>query len=352
MYFHTNWWTDKPSPPRPVWDMNFIEVKGRGIHVGDTLVVLNPLWSWWGEGDEKIHVDEDIERRFPSHWGTGSEDYYGWAGGEVPTRKDEFSAPFVANVRVGGQTRDWPAGKEPYTHGYNICSRTRSLDATPFARRFKFDMEAFNMIGTPDAFLQYALVTHWYGAPGATHNRPPMPMAATLPVPQAEDVIAFTRTVLSANDKSFHIPNAIEMEDVKAVTLSSGFEGGPQSIGNALPPHKWSNDSQFWARARKVGDSATFTFSEQYQPRRIIVYPTISHDYGILDFQVNGTLVKRGWDGYDPAAQPGAPIDLGVQAPDGNVIRMKVEVAGKNPKSTGYYFGLDAVELRNPEASH
>ena len=161
LYFHTNWWTDKPCPPRPVCDMNFIEVKGRGIYVGDTLVVLNPLWSWWGEGDEKIYVDEDIERRFPSHWGTGSEDYYGWAGGEVPTRKDEFSAPFVANVRVGGQTRDWPAGQEPYTHGYNICTRTRSLDATPFARRFKFDMEAFNMIGTPDAFLQYALVTHW-----------------------------------------------------------------------------------------------------------------------------------------------------------------------------------------------
>ncbi len=64
---------------------------------------------------------------------------------------------------------------------------------------------------------------------------------------------------------------------------------------------------------------------------------------------MNGTCVKRGWDGYDPASHPGAPIDLGVQAPDGNVIRMKVEVVGKNPKSTGHYFGIDAVELRNPE---
>jgi len=215
LYFHTNWWTAGPYPPRPVRDLNFIDVTGRGIHVGDTLVVLNPLWSWWGEGDEKIYVDEDIERRFPSHFGTGSEDYYGWAGGEVPTRKDEFSAPFVANVRVGGETRGWPAGKEPHTHGYNICSRTRSLDATPFARRFKFDMEAFNMIGTPDAFLQYALVTHWYGAPGATHNRPPLPAAAAIPVPQVEDVIAFTKATLASGAKAFRLKDAIEMEEHK-----------------------------------------------------------------------------------------------------------------------------------------
>jgi hypothetical protein len=348
LHFRTNWWTDQPSPPRPPWDMNFIDVKGRGIHVGDTLVVLNPLWSWWGEGDEKIYVDDDIDRRFPSHFGTGSEDYYGWAGGEVPTRKDEFSAPFVANVRVGGETRDWPKGKEPYTHGYNICSRSRSLDATPFARRFKFDMEAFNMIGTPDAYLQYALVTHWYGAPGATHNRPPMPAAAALPVPQTEDVIAFSTKALAATHKSSRIPEAIEIEDLKEVELSPGLDGGSQRIDNALPPYQWSNGTQFWGKATKAGDAATFTFAEQYQPRRILVHPTVSYDYGILNFYVNGVLVKRDWDGYDPVSRPGKPIDLGVQKPAGNVIRLKVEVVGKNPTSKGFFFGLDAVEIKHP----
>ena len=42
-YFQTNWWTNEPYPPRPVFDMNFIDVTGRGMHVGATLVVLNPL---------------------------------------------------------------------------------------------------------------------------------------------------------------------------------------------------------------------------------------------------------------------------------------------------------------------
>jgi hypothetical protein len=350
LYFHTNWWTDVPYAPRPPRDMNFIDVRGRGMHVGDTLIVLNPLWSWWGEGDEKIYVDEDNERRFPSHFGTGSEDYYGWAGGEVPTRKDEFSAPFVANVRVGGQTRDWPAGKEPYTHGYNVCSRTRSLDATPFARRFKFDMEAFNMVSSPDAFLQYALVTHWYGAPGATHNRPPLPAAAALPVPQTEDVIAFTKAALSTSPKAFRLKDAVEMEEIQEVTLSPKLVGGPQAIGDALPPFKWSNDAQFWGRATKPGESATFTLGEQYHPRRIVVYPTESYDYATLNFYVNDILVKRDWDGFGPVSRPGKPIDLGICAPAGNVIRLKVEVSGKNPHSTGYSFGLDALELKDPKA--
>jgi hypothetical protein len=350
-YFHTNWWTHEPYPSRPVFDMNFIDVTGRGMHVGDTLVVLNPLWSWWGEGDEKIYVDEDLERRFPSHFGTGSEDYYGWAGGVVPTRKDESSAPFAANVRVGGETRGWPAGKEPFTHGYNICSRTRSLDATPFARRFKFDMEAYNGVGTPDAFLQYALVTHWYGAPGATHNRPPMPAAAASPVPQVEDVIAFTKAALANGTEVFRIKNAIEMEELKEVALSPGLTGEPQMIGDALPPFQWSNGALFFGQATKVGDFATFTLGEQYHPRRIIIHPTVSYDYGTLDIRVNDVLVKRGWDGYNAAPQPGKPIDLGVCPPDGNVIRIKVEVSGKNPQSRGFYFGLDALELKNPDVT-
>ncbi|OQB83074.1 MAG: hypothetical protein BWX88_03580 [Planctomycetes bacterium ADurb.Bin126] len=343
LHFRTNWWTDVPYPPRPPRDMTFIEVKGRGVHVGDTLVVLNPLWSWWGEGDEKIYVDGDFDHRFPSHFGTGSEDYYGWAGGEVPTRRDEFCMPFLANVRVGGQKRDWPAGKQPYTHGYNICTRTRSLDATPFEKRFRLDMEAFNMIGTPDAYLQYALVTHWYGDPAATHNRPPMPDWAAKSVPQTEDVAAAATAAPAA--KAFAIKDAIEMEGVKEVKLSPGLRAGVQKIGLALPPHRWSGESQFWARATKPGEWAAFTLLEQYQPRQVTLYPTVSYDYGLLDIYVNDKLVVAKWDGYDPASRPGKPIDLGVQVPDGNVLRLKFVVAGKNEKSKGYFFGLDAVVL-------
>ena len=42
-------------------------------------------------------------RAYPFHCVTGAEDYSGRAGGEVPPRKVEFSAPFVAKGRVGIQ---------------------------------------------------------------------------------------------------------------------------------------------------------------------------------------------------------------------------------------------------------
>ena len=75
-------------------------------------------------------MDGAWDKGFPTHFGTGTEDYYGWAGGVVPTRQDEFSVPFLANVRVGGL--------DGHTTGFNICTRTRSLDAIPFTRAPRF----------------------------------------------------------------------------------------------------------------------------------------------------------------------------------------------------------------------
>ena len=126
MYFHANWRPDDIVPGTPFRDWNFIDIQGRGIFVGDAWTVLNIEDGWWGEGDEKIYVDDAWDRGFPTHFGTGTEDYYGWAGGVNPTRDDEFDEPFIANVRVGGLG---PIGQ---TRGYNICTRTRSLDAIPF----------------------------------------------------------------------------------------------------------------------------------------------------------------------------------------------------------------------------
>lgn len=176
LHFHARWRPDDVVPGHPFQDWNFIDIRGRGIYVGDAWTVLNPQGGWWGEGDEKIYVDDAWDRGFPTHFGTGSEDYYGWAGGENPTRRDEFSTPFLANVRVGGLNAD--------TIGYNICTRTRSLDAIPFRSRLVFDMESsFGVdIRHPWDLLGYSAVTFWYAAPGATHNRPAQPVAAAKPI--------------------------------------------------------------------------------------------------------------------------------------------------------------------------
>ncbi|MSR62020.1 MAG: DUF2961 domain-containing protein [Planctomycetes bacterium] len=173
LHFHATWRPDEIVSGAEFHDWNFVDVTGAGVYVGDAWTVLNPQRNtWWGEGDEKIYVDDAWERGFPTHFGTGSEDYYGWAGGEVPTRRDEFSHPFLANVRVGGL--------DGTTQGYNICTRTRALDAIPFARRLRFDMEASpgTDIRGPEDQLGYSAVSFWYARPGATHNRPALPEEA------------------------------------------------------------------------------------------------------------------------------------------------------------------------------
>lgn len=173
MHFYARWRPDEIIPGTPFIDWNFIDIEGEGVYVGDAWTVLNVRPnSWWGEGDEKIYVDDAWEKGFPTHFGTGTEDYYGWAGGVYPVLEDEFSAPFLANVKVGGL--------DGHTLGYNIVTRTRGLDAIPFKRRLRFDMEA--SFGTDMRekwdLLGYSAVTFFYAKPGARHNRPPMPASA------------------------------------------------------------------------------------------------------------------------------------------------------------------------------
>jgi hypothetical protein len=182
LHFHATWRPDDVVPGDRFEDWNFVEIEGAGLFVGDTLTVLNLTDGWWGEGDEKIYVDDSCERGFPDHFGTGSEDYYGWAGGVNPTRADQFDHPFLANVRVGSTDRD-------STRGFNVLDRVRALDAIPFARRLVFDMEASPGVGQRNAWdrLAYSATTFWYARPGATSNRPALVRLAP-PVPSLPEL--------------------------------------------------------------------------------------------------------------------------------------------------------------------
>lgn len=132
------------------FDVNYVEIKGRGTYVGDTLTLFNPVEAWWGEGDEKIYVDGEV---FPSHFGTGTEDYYGYAW----CRPEVFSAPFHAQ----------PHGEGNLSPGFTVNSRWRALDNIPFRKSLKFDMEMWHWDGT---LINFAPATFWYARPGAVSN--------------------------------------------------------------------------------------------------------------------------------------------------------------------------------------
>ena len=125
------------------FDINYVTLQGKGIYVGDGLTMFNTVDAWWGEGDEKVFVDGE---KFPSHIGTGTEDYYGYAW----CRPERFSNhPFIAQ----------PDGSGNFHPGYTVNLRFRSLDAIPFSRSLKFDMEMWHWV---KASINFAPVTYWY----------------------------------------------------------------------------------------------------------------------------------------------------------------------------------------------
>lgn len=137
-------------------DLNYINLFGKGVFVGDALSIYNPVlhghWkSWWGEGDEKIYVDGET---FPSHFGTGTEDYYGYAW----CRGETYSHPFIAQ----------PIGEGNLTIGYTINSRFRALDVIPFKKSLELDMELWHWVKTK---VNYAPTTFYYMLPGGSTDR-------------------------------------------------------------------------------------------------------------------------------------------------------------------------------------
>ena len=82
----------------------------------------------------KIWVDDDV---FPSHFGTGTEDYYNSSWAPVVI----FQTPF------GGA----PRADQASSHGYNTFFRTRNLDGIPFSSLLRFDIELLSWVrGTVD----------------------------------------------------------------------------------------------------------------------------------------------------------------------------------------------------------
>jgi hypothetical protein len=168
MYFNAAWRGEYPVPTRPFSDWNYVTLKGRGVYVGDALTVMNPTEVWWGEGDEKIWVDGED---FPSIFGTGTEDYYGYSWGGIST--DFYEHPFHAQPRCNVYNKlNRKITNEKNTAGYSTETRTRSLDVMPFGSSLQLDMEVW---AWTDCNMAYGVGVYWYGDATTTSNRLPDP---------------------------------------------------------------------------------------------------------------------------------------------------------------------------------
>lgn len=172
LYFHAAWRGQYPVPTMPRSDWNYVTLKGRGVYVGDTLTIMNPVEKWWGEGDERIWVDGED---FPSIFGTGTEDYYAYSWGGRST--DFYEHPFHAQpfCHVYNKLNRKTDVNERNAQGYSTETRTRALDTMPFGSSLQLDMEVWS--GT-DCDMGYGVGVYWYGDAHTTSNRRPDPEGA------------------------------------------------------------------------------------------------------------------------------------------------------------------------------
>ena len=319
MHFHATWRQERGIPTRPYRDWNYVTIRGKGVYMGDTLALFNPVKDWWGEGDEHIWVDGEA---FPSHFGTGSEDYYGYAWGN-PTL---FQGPFSNQPRADG----------PGNMGHVTNTRTRSLDAIPFTKSLKTDIEIWHWA---DCKVNYAVTTYWYALPGATCNVKPMPEEAVAPIPASPGL-----------ERRKKIAGAIECETMKVVAQSDGVKLSTQEV-DALPEGSWSDGKQLFVQGRKAGDFVELQIPvAEKGPQKVTLYGTRSWDYGILRFSINGKPAGKDYDAWSKTAVASGPIELGTFEPKDGAMVLRVEVVGANPESKGTksYFGLDCVVLSKP----
>lgn len=316
MYFHASWRMDDPTPGFPLFDYNLVKVEGTGLYVGDQFTVLNPEQGWWGEGDEKVYVDDDT---FPSHFGTGTEDYYGWAGGVVPNPVDEFDEPFLSNVRVAS----------PNSMGYNTCTRTRVLDAIPFKERLDFNIESSGSNRTSWFHLQYAVNTFWYAKPGATSNRKPLPDMAARKLMTLEELQAFNE---SCKKNKYVFPGAIEAENMDTYQVGDGVqlhEG--MSVWGEL-----SNGAVKAFAFSQEGQDLEVRLTELFDKAPLKVCLITGNGSGEFDIHVNGKFVRS----VNLASEHSAvtTIDLGEFDPVDNAL--KISFVCKRPGNLGIDYFL------------
>ncbi|WP_255702925.1 glycoside hydrolase family 172 protein [Antarcticibacterium sp. 1MA-6-2] len=109
--FHAKWHRDLSPLEESRWpDWTLLETMGKGRFVGTHLLVWNPKGGscsaagpghhWWGEGDEKFFVDGET---FPSTFGTGTEDYFGYAWCDPSKFEHAFHSQTQDNDNMGYQ---------------------------------------------------------------------------------------------------------------------------------------------------------------------------------------------------------------------------------------------------------
>ena len=203
----------------------------------------------------------------------------------------------------------------------------RSLDAIPFTKDFRFDMEVWHWATTE---IDYAVATFWYGFEGTE----------LVDFQSRQDQIAEVRaevsykTPVTLKIPGFLIEKIPVAGNVQLQDLTHFGEG------------KWENNDQLWWTNIRPNDRLELVLETEKEGRyKLVGALTKARDYGIVQFWINGAKVGEPIDLYNPEVIPTGPMEIGsVELKAGKHVVI-VEMVGKNEKSTNHMVGIDQLKL-------
>jgi hypothetical protein len=169
------------------------------------------------------------------------------------------------------------------------------------------------------------------------------------PWARSADPASFLREAEGLIVDRYRVVGALEGEKLKVLGQSSGYFLGPQDMSRFLDS-KWSGDAQLFAGPPKVGSWADLELpapeSGKYE---VIVYLTKAPDFGIVQFRIDGKVLGKPIDSFEPEkVLRTGPLSLGTVELKKGPATLRVEVTGSNPRSVGLRtaWGLDCVVLK------
>ncbi len=310
--FHVKWHRDAFAPREATrWmDWTLLETSGRGRYCGVALHIWNPRGHWWGEGDEKFFVDGE---KFPSTFGTGSEDYFGYAW----CSPDIFHKAFHSQTRNDGENR-----------GHISVNRWHISDSVPFQESFDGVIEKYFLNRSQTL---YDATVYWYLDAGGVDPYSPVPVGR--------------RSGYYIEPRSYTERDAIEGEQLRVLETTRGV-AERQELFNY--DGDWSGDAQlFWGGGRP-GDRLTLALPVPKAGKYAIeVRLTKANDYGIVRFMLDGKKIGDTFDQYYPSVTPGGTLSLGTHRLSQGDHKLFVAIVGANQAAgDSYLFGLDWIKIR------
>jgi len=294
-------------------DYVILDTEGKGHYIGTVLSVRTRSPSWFGEGDEKIYIDGENKA---SIWGTGTEDYFLSAWGLKTTVTPYFGVPYFDQWGIVG--------------GHTSAYRWHISDPIIFQTGIKVTFEHYGWISAdenPDRKVHswnereddYSSVAFWYQVGEPTFD---------------------ARTPHARKRKLPSLDRVVPARGYTGAQYHGEGEAAVQNLSIYPEGHllyKPQTKERAWIEI-------PFEI-EKKEPLRLVLVMTHSYDFGKYQAYLDGVKLGPIMDMYgeEIASREHHLLDFW---PDPGHYKLRLECMGKNPRSTGYYLGIESVRLR------